>query len=280
MIYSNCDSKIYVNGSNGHSAISTDSIRIRLLKAIPNALYMDSDAYLNITSKEFLELCNKYGDKDIFAGIFWYIDKHLMFSFTGYFSIIKNNIFLDKMIEYYDNAPLSKIQGDADTVRIVLRDNLNNFNIHDVLFLLKHDFVKHINCSNLSLGLNNFINHNNINIMIVKHVKLNQFNWANRDIIKKQCEKYIHLNINDLLSSHNKNDKPVFIFIINTYAVNLLLCDNFYKYENYDIGLTNIVMHNAVTNNEFIQKLKETINIYFKPLLDNGKSINFYELED
>ena len=101
------------------SPVSTDSIRIRLLRAIPNALYMDSDAYLNIRSNEFLDLCNKYGDVNI--NTYSMKPGGVTFSFTGYFAGAKSE-FLDDIIEYYDKIPIEEICLDFKMVNTFLEN--------------------------------------------------------------------------------------------------------------------------------------------------------------
>ena len=69
------------------------------------------------------------------------------------------------------------------------------------------------------------------------------------------------------------------VIVINQ---SIFYIDDKYVYDidgNVKLVLTNLHFTNGFTK-EFIAKLKETINVYFKQVIDAGKTINFYELED
>jgi hypothetical protein len=239
------------------SPISTDSIRIRLLRVIPNALYMDSDAYLNITSKEFLELCNKYGDTDILISDHFIDNKNkTSFVFTGYFAGAKSE-FLDDIIEYY-NYKHSMTADDFYAVKTVYNDKKYN-----IFFLPPfNNYVYHLFFSNfrhiyhypkdLQLG----------RIFIKNVVKYHDLKTKNADNYNPL--KYI-IRCNNLEKINRHLDFIInddFLWVYN-YEVN--------KFYNDDNNYGYVFMHFVLPlYQEFITKFKETVD----------KTINFYELED
>ena len=282
--------------SDSISPISTDSIRARLLKAIPNALFIDSDAYCNITSKEFLELCNKHYDTDLLLNETWFYGDKPTFAFCGYFAGGKNKL-LDDVIEHYDLVG-STVKYDLPMISNVYDPKKHNIYMCDEEIKIVNHYRYHIGASSLRYPLVRF--------------DFNPECFNMNCIVIKKYDKVM-----DKLSSYLKNTHPIYdlngcrlllkdLFepIINKLMFKNKLCFfildgmftiysgiNFYSDMYYINNETNnVIIASRIYNiidfdkkglyNEFIQKLKETINIYFKPLLDNGKSINFYELED
>ena len=77
----------------------------------------------------------------------------------------------------------------------------------------------------------------------------------------------------------NKNiidKKSIFLFVINESIFDI---KEKYDVEDFKLSFSNLYFANGFTE-EFNTKLKETIKLKFKPVLDAGKTINFYELKD
>ena len=290
ILYEQNDIKVYKNKFIGtedsiRSPISTDSIRIRLLKAIPNALYMDSDAYLNITSKEFLELCNKYKECDIYIDNPCYVLKKYdmnVFTFTGYFAGAKN-IFLDNIIKYYDETPVKNVAEDATMVESLIETEFFE-EYRKILFpysSYNHKVLQHLGYSSFHIDMNK-LNRKDISPINVIFCKGDtNLHIIKTSMSKEEAIKYIHDACIELIHHKNilkqyDNCKPVFIFRIHDNIYRFNMNEFFYETDDYILSFFDLTFHPLTQ--EFIQKLKETINIYFKPLLDNGKEINYYEI--
>ena len=277
-----CDLKFYrIN----YSPISTDSIRIRLLKAIPNALYMDSDAYLNITSKEFLELCNKYGDFNINVHDLRYPYR---FNFDGYFAGAKN-ILLDNMIEYYSNMSERDIVCDhamvqtffKTTPRLKEYNNIGLFNTIDKNIIhLSLSSIKPFNIK--EYGINKIVVYigDRTNSRINKLVE--QYRASNEDhMYIDYIKNIIHDKLFNSGIRFGKNELHIYLFNIETVYTSLDR-DRIHHEDGRVFAIAKMYhsfFDKLGLHDEFVEKLKGTIDAYFKPML-NGGEIIYQELPE
>ena len=258
------------------SPVSTDSIRIRLLRVIPNALYMDSDAYLNIRSNEFLDLCNKYGDVNI-SGIHKYENDDTIV-FTGYFAGAKNK-FLNDIIEYYDKISINEISYDLETIYKYCK-NSNNADIKKIYVVPHYNFYKHLGISLLRYN-NLFEGKKQINIVFIK--TFSEKEKANIKLLKNYDDLYYYYK-QKVLKEFNNCNNSLFIIIVdglftlftglNPTMSNIVPINN----NNLLCVVRIYCIFDLFEKDGFISAFKDTFKLKIKSV--KNKPINFYELDE
>ena len=270
--------------SDSISPISTDSIRIRLLKAIPNALYMDSDAYLNITSKELLKLFNDHYDTDILIEQIHFnpdVSKTAhSFAFTGYFAGGKNKL-LDAGITCYNNISARDVFDDATMTLKYYNHSYHNLPYVNVSSSDGHHLQYHIALSHMNRIIDNNRNMINtyidtVNVVILKCQYLSKYHSLD-DVIDYMFFKYNKCNDNNyyliIVDGDICRHFDYWNWTCDTKAHRINKCNNSYYNLTRIVGIR---YFSSTQYQEFIAKLKETINNHFKSPLE----INYYELED
>lgn len=194
--------------SNREGAFSFDTIRLKMLQEIPNAIYIDSDIYIY----DIQRFLNVY-DRCEFATMEWR---------STSFVINKNkSIFIDKLLEFYDKE-LTKVCVDWSAITAFYNKHVEN---NDKLRLsgLLNGFTAY--------DLNTFFSHFHNPKWIIKRNeekynnicdKIDQVSLIYYDAIKYNfsCVKYptVKMKIKQIIENNNNKDKNVlYVVDIDTY---------------------------------------------------------------
>ena len=217
------------------SCFSTDELRYKLAKAIPNSIYMDSDIYIHDPIKLFENL-NKYDN--------------YVFCLTAGFKI-KNTKLLDEIIDVYENKLDDFLYFDTTVVFLIGKQYID-FKKYNIIFsetLLENTTV--LSLTDVSWHLHDFKLLNTDTLYWKNEVHVHNVNVINRfknrimncSVIQESYNCYYYNNENDLKNKATCEENDMIILITPESSVDL------FKKRPYLSKLKNCIFLNQIINN-------------------------------
>ena len=252
--------------------VSTDCIRLKLLYNIPNALYLDSDAFM---TESVLKYCNMYSEfiNDPYGYVNNFGGVNTCF---GLFSKNKSE-FIEKLIDFYDKNynQFHYYCDDAAMVKCVRELNRNITDMGVSVINMRNDdgneSLVHLHLSSTErYGLH----------ITDKSKKLIKIYYTFKEILKLSEEekaklKTILMMIHDKLFKQGQD----LIYLMSADGENVFQIFD----EHFDLSKIRIYCYTQLFNNDFLERLKpEIIEQTRKYIRENDKCYfrDSYNLND
>ena len=240
--------------------LSTDSVRLRLLNHIKNALYLDSDTYM---TESVLKYCNEY--PEFINDPYGYVPKFGgVNTCFGLFSKDKSQ-FITKLIEFYESVSGLYFYDDAAMISFLndirIRKYLGSLSVSDNEYVAKSLGVSFINATN-SEGFESLIH---------LHLSSTERYGLHMDAPSKKLVK-IYYTFDEVLKMSNLEKQRLNDILMLKYnellpkgqdMVYLMSADGDNVFQIFDshfnIGKIRIYCYTQLFNVEFLQRLKPEI---------------------
>ena len=244
--------------------LSTDCVRLRLLEAIPNALYLDSDTFM---TESVLKYCNKYPEfiNDPYQYVHKFGGVNTCF---GVFSKNKSQ-FITQLIEFYESTDYLHFYDDAAIIAFLnkIRSDKKFYSLNEKTFGPDNEYIM----NNLGESIINMVNSKGSESLIHLHLSSAERYGLHMNSPSKKLIKIYYI-FDEVLKMSDLEKQKLNDILMLKYGelsfkgqdmVYLMSADGDNVFQifdhHFDVSKIRIYCYTQLFDKEFLQRLKSEI---------------------